>query len=189
MEVPYRVEEPIDVAEGLVRADTLEMSLPQPLRVVLVIAIWPTEHLLAVPFDKFFLDPWLALIILDDAKAVARRRKPRRLAKLHVQLNRRVSPRGKTAYLRDAAAVRNRFLQTAARSRNVAQETERIEEVGFPAPFGPAMNTRCCSGTSMWVKFRQFSRAMRVTIIRSIPVAPPCQRRSSHGIPLRPSLH
>ena len=133
MEVPYRVEQPIDVAEGLVRADTFEMSLPQALRVVLVIAVWPTEHLLAVPFDKFLLDPRLALIILDDAKAVAplckSRRKPRRFAKLYVKHNRRVSPRGKTAYLRDASAVGNRFLQTAAWSRNVTQETESVEEV------------------------------------------------------------
>ena len=85
VEVPYRVEEPVDLAKGLVRADSFQVSLPQALRVFLVVGVRPTKHRLAPPFDSFLLDPRLALIVLHDAEAVPPFRRIRGLAKLHVQ--------------------------------------------------------------------------------------------------------
>ena len=62
VEVPYRVENPVDLAEGLVRADSFQVSLPQALRVLVIVRVRPAEHRLASPFNPFFLDSWLALM-------------------------------------------------------------------------------------------------------------------------------
>ena len=130
------LKEAVDFAKLLVGADTLQMGLPKPFGVFLVVLIRAAENRTALVFDQFLIDGRLTLIVLNETETIAPFFVVGGLPDSHVDNDCRLAPRCQAADLRYTATVADGLLQPAAACRDLLEEPERVQEIGLPRRVG-----------------------------------------------------